>query len=172
MGERTSSKQDPESNRRFREDSSAAFSLRVHVDSQQMQVLDGETLVSTFPVSTSRFGIGTTEGSFCTPPGNFCVCEKIGDNAPEGAVFKARIATGEISEPGGDDDLILTRILRLEGCDPENANTYDRFIYIHGTNQEDLIGSPASHGCIRMRNKDILKLYDLVPVGTLLSIIV
>lgn len=147
------------------------LSIRVRVDLQRMEILQGETVVTTFPISTSKFGQGTEEGSFRTPLGNFRICEKFGDDAPRGAVFRARVQTGEIAEPGGPDDLILTRILRLDGCDPENSNTRDRYIYIHGTNQEDLIGSPASHGCVRMRNDDIVKLYDLAPVGTPLSII-
>jgi hypothetical protein len=84
--------------------------------------------------------------------------------------FKGRKPTGVIASPGGEEDLILSRILWLEGLDPENSNTRDRYIYIHGTNQEDLIGTPASHGCIRLRNNQMIELFDLVEEGTPLLI--
>jgi len=119
-----------------------------------------------YPISTSRFGIGTQSGSFKTPPGSFEIKKKIGDGAPLGAVFKSRLPTGEIGDPSMPDDLVQTRILWLHGLDPDNANTLDRYIYIHGTNHEDEIGQPASHGCIRMRNADIAELYDLIIEGT------
>lgn len=93
------------------------------------------------------------------------VAEKIGDGAPLWAEFKRRQPTGGISESGGEQDGILTRILWLSGLDAENANTRNRYIYFHGTNREDLIGTPASHGCIRLRNADIAELFDLVPEG-------
>src|SRR5690606_8466488 len=101
-----------------------------------------------------------------TPTGRFVVRGKIGEGAPSGTCFKNREPVG-CWHPGEacEDDMILTRIIRLDGLDPENANTYDRFIYIHGTNREDLIGSPASHGCIRLRNADMIELFDLVPDG-------
>jgi L,D-transpeptidase YbiS len=119
-----------------------------------------------YPVSTSRFGLGTESGSFKTPLGQFEISRKIGAGAPPGGVFKARVPTGEIGDPANPDDLIQTRILWLRGLDPENANTLDRYIYIHGTNHEAEIGSPASHGCIRMRNADVAQLFDFVPEGT------
>jgi lipoprotein-anchoring transpeptidase ErfK/SrfK len=119
-----------------------------------------------FPVSTSRFGLGAEPGSFKTPLGRFEISRKIGDGAPLGAVFKSRLPTGEIGDPANPDDLIQTRILWLHGLDPENANTFNRYIYIHGTNHEDQIGVAASHGCIRMRNADIAELFDLVPEQT------
>jgi lipoprotein-anchoring transpeptidase ErfK/SrfK len=86
--------------------------------------------------------------------------------APLWAEFKSRQPTGRIAEPGGEEDGVLTRILWLEGLDPENANTRGRYIYFHGTNREDLIGTPASHGCVRLRNEDMEELFDLVPEGT------
>lgn len=103
--------------------------------------------------------------SGCTPTGRFRISEKIGSGEVPGTIFVARRPVG-IWQPGttNDDDLILTRILRLDGLDPENANTMDRYIYFHGTNQEDRIGQPASHGCIRLRNDDILELFELVEV--------
>ncbi len=119
-----------------------------------------------YQVSTSQFGLGTEQGSFKTPLGRFEISEKIGADAPHGAVFKSRLPTGEIGDPSDPGDLIQTRILWLHGLDPENANTRDRYIYIHGTNHEVEIGTPASHGCIRMRNADVAELYDLVKEGT------
>lgn len=148
-----------------------SFSIRVHVGDQRMDLLDHGSVVASYPVSTSRFGLGFEPGSYRTPTGRFAVCEKIGDCAPLWAVFKSRVPTGEIGQPGGDEDGILTRILWLEGLDPENANTRERYIYIHGTNQESLIGTPASHGCVRMRNADIAELFPRVTPKTLVEIV-
>jgi Uncharacterized protein conserved in bacteria len=148
-----------------------SFSIRVHVRDQRMDLLDRGRVVTSYPVSTSRFGLGFEPGSYRTPTGRFAICEKIGEGEPLWAVFKSRIPTGEIAQPGGEEDGILTRILRLEGLDPENANTRDRYIYIHGTNQESLIGTPASHGCVRMRNADIADLFPRVACGCLVEIV-
>ena len=117
-------------------------------------------------VSTSRFGLGCEEGSFRTPTGNFRIAEKIGAGEPPWTVYKSRVPTGERATPGGSDDLVLTRILWLEGQDPENCNTRERYIYLHGTNQEELIGTPASHGCVRLSNEAIIDLFERVAVGT------
>ena len=148
------------------------ISLRVSVARQQMEVLDaaGEVL-RRYPVSTSRFGLGTEPGSLCTPTGRFRVGEKFGHGAEVGAVFKNRLATGENGLDATDDDLVLTRILWLEGDEDANANTRERYIYIHGTNHEVAIGEPASHGCVRMRNVDVAELYDLTPPGTVITIL-
>ena len=83
------------------------------------------------------------------------------------------MSTGALASPEavGEEDLILSRILWLEGLDPENANTRDRYIYLHGTNQESLIGTPASHGCVRLSNQDIIEIYEKVAVGTPVEII-
>jgi lipoprotein-anchoring transpeptidase ErfK/SrfK len=140
--------------------------LVVDVPGQSMTLFRGPRIERVFPVSTSRFGLGFEEGSFKTPVGRFVISEKIGEGAPLGSVFRARVPTGEIARGGGDGDLVLTRIFWLSGLDEVNANTHDRYIYIHGTNQEDSIGTPASHGCVRMRNQDIVDLFDLVEVGT------
>ena len=123
-----------------------------------------------YPVSTSQFGLGTEEGSFKTPPGRFEIAEKIGAGAPPGAVFKSRVATGALGDPADPEDLVQTRILWLHGLEPENANTRGRYIYIHGTNHEEEIGTPASHGCVRMRNSDIAELFELVAEGTPVTI--
>ena len=140
--------------------------LEVSVARQEVRVIWRDGRERVFPVSTSRFGLGTEEGSFRTPLGRFRIAEKIGAGAPLWSVFRRREATGEIAHQGGAEDLVLSRIFWLEGLDPENANTKERYIYFHGTNQEHLIGQAASHGCIRLRNADMVELFDLVPEGT------
>ncbi len=147
------------------------ISLRVHVPAQRLDLLRGDTVLASYPVSTSKFGLGSEPGSFRTPLGRFVVDARIGDGAPAWAVFKSRQPTGEIAHPGWEGDGILTRILWLHGLDPHNANTRDRYIYLHGTNEEHLIGTPASHGCIRLRNADIIDLFARVPAGTPVEIL-
>ncbi len=149
----------------------ATLSLLVNVARQTLELRENGRLLRQFPISTSRFGLGSEPGSFKTPLGKFAVSEKHGADAPLGAHFVSRQFTGHIAGPGGDEDLVLTRILWLEGLEPGNANTKDRYIYIHGTNQEHLIGTPASHGCVRMKNADICELYDLIPEGTPVEIV-
>ena len=126
---------------------------------------DGDE-VRSFPISSSRFGIGTEEGSNKTPLGNFRIAEKIGHAAASGTIFKSRVPLGPEDPLPETEDFVTTRILWLDGLDEENANTRDRFIYIHGTNHEHEIGEPASHGCIRMRNADLVELFDLIEPGT------
>lgn len=140
--------------------------IAVDVARQNLRVLDGAQIIAEFPVSTSRFGLGFEEGSYRTPTGRFVVHDKIGEGAEPWTIFRSRQNTGQVARAGGDDDLVLTRILTLHGLDPENANTLQRYVYIHGTNQENLIGQPASHGCVRLKNADMITLYDLVSVGT------
>ena len=142
------------------------WELRVDVARQVVDFLQDGRAVKSWPVSTSRFGLGCEPGSFKTPTGRFFVAEKIGAGAPLGMEFKSRQPTGRIAEPGGGEDSVLTRILWLAGTEPENGNTKERYIYFHGTNQEALIGTPASHGCVRLRNTDIAELFELVPTGT------
>ena len=141
-------------------------SLHVSVREQAVELRDasGRTL-RRYPVSTSRFGLGSEPGSLRTPLGRFCIAEKIGENAPLGAVFKSRVPTSEIGLHAADADLVLTRILWLEGLEPHNANTRSRYIYFHGTNHESQVGEPASHGCIRLRNADMVELFSLVEPG-------
>lgn len=138
--------------------------LEISLDDQTLRVIAGESILKTYRISTSSKGMGFVEGSNRTPTGNFEICEKIGDAAPLGTIFKSRQPAG-IWNPGNphQGDLVLSRILWLDGKDAENRNTYDRFIYIHGTNHEDKIGQPASHGCIRLGNADMIELFDLVP---------
>jgi len=147
------------------------ISLEVSVDDQRLDVFDAKRWLRSYPISTAAKGVGFGEGTLRTPLGRFRVKEKIGAGAALGTVFRSRVACG-IWHPGDavTDDLVLTRILRLDGLDPDNANTLKRCIYIHGTNREDLIGQPASHGCIRLRNEDMLELFELVPQGANLFI--
>lgn len=145
--------------------------LEISLDRQTLELFSDGIPVRTFTISSGEKGMGFAEGSFRTPTGRFVVSEKIGDGEPIHTRFQARVPIG-IWNPDHptEDDLILTRIIRLAGLDVENANTMDRYIYIHGTNREDLIGIPASHGCIRLGNEDMIDLFDSVSKGTEVSI--
>jgi lipoprotein-anchoring transpeptidase ErfK/SrfK len=145
---------------------SARTKIDISIGDQRLTLTsDGEVLRS-YPVSSSRFGIGTEEGSMKTPLGNFRIAEKIGHDAEPGTIFKARVALDPDDPLPETEDLITSRILWLDGIDEENANTRERFIYIHGTKHEDKIGLPASHGCIRMRDDDVIELFELVDETT------
>jgi lipoprotein-anchoring transpeptidase ErfK/SrfK len=146
--------------------------IQVSIARQELQLLEGDQIVAAYPVSTSKFGLGTEPGSNKTPLGRFRVAERHGDGAPLGTIFKSRQPVG-LWNPGDvtDGDYVLTRILWLEGLEEQNANTKERYIYIHGTNQEELIGQPASIGCVRMKNADVAQLYDLVPEGAEVEIV-
>jgi len=135
----------------------------ISVPQQRMALLDNGALVGTYPVSTSKFAIGDGPGSRGTPLGELEIAEKIGGDAPSGAVFKDRKRTGEILVPDAPGrDPVVTRILWLRGREAQNANAHSRYIYIHGTPEERNIGKPASFGCIRMRSRDVIQLYDVV----------
>jgi lipoprotein-anchoring transpeptidase ErfK/SrfK len=141
--------------------------IEVSIGTQSLRLFDGIRLVREWLCSTSKFGLGSLEGSNKTPLGSFIVQEKHGEGAESGTIFKSRQPVG-LWTPGMDtkSDFVLTRILWLHGTQPHNANTYSRYIYIHGTNDEKAIGRPASHGCVRLHNRSVTELYDLVPVGT------
>ena len=144
----------------------------IGVEDQQMALLRKGKLLAIYPVSTSKFGLGDRPGSYATPVGELRVRKKIGGGAPSGAVFKSRQLTGEIlpvDAPGRDP--ILTRILWLEGREPRNRNAFGRFIYIHGTPEERNVGTPVSFGCIRMKSRDVIELYDTVGVGARVTIL-
>jgi lipoprotein-anchoring transpeptidase ErfK/SrfK len=147
------------------------LSISISVPAQRLDLLENGIVVASWPVSTSRFGLGTEPGSYRTPTGRFVIADAIGADAEPWTVFKSRVPTGEIASPGGEEDGVLTRILWLDGRDADNTNTRDRYIYIHGTNQESLIGTPASHGCVRMRNSDIVDLFAQVGPGTAVDIV-
>lgn len=144
----------------------------VSVREQKLALLEKGSLVATFPVSTSKFGLGDRRGSCRTPLGELEIADKIGDTAPLGTVFKNRRRTGEVvtsNAPGRD--AIVTRIIWLRGREAQNANAFGRDIYIHGTPEERNIGLPVSYGCIRMRSADIMKLYSLVGRGAQVTIV-
>jgi L,D-transpeptidase YbiS len=154
----------------------ALLRLVVSLTRQSLTVERGGGPLARFPVSTSRHGPGERSGSLCTPRGLHVVRACIGAGQPEGAVFRGRRPTGEVwteelarRHPGRD--WILTRILWLGGCEPGrnrwgNVDTMARYIYIHGTPPTEALGVPGSHGCIRMGNADVMRLFDLVPAGT------
>ncbi|HWL54903.1 MAG TPA: L,D-transpeptidase [Chthoniobacteraceae bacterium] len=139
----------------------------ISVAEQRLKVLYNGTAVASYPISTSRFGLGDAPRSYKTPLGAFSICSKVGDNLPLGAVLKGRRFTGEVLAPNAPGrDPIVTRILRLEGLEPQNRRAFQRGIYIHGTPEERNIGRPVSYGCIRMRSRDVVELYKQIPVGT------
>jgi len=145
--------------------------LVILIDDQRLRVLRGDDRIREFAVSTSLHGTGFEKDSYKTPVGRFRIVEKIGEEEPVGTIFKCRLPVGIWNpDDASEDDLILSRILRLDGLDSENANTLERCIYIHGTNHEDMIGKPASHGCVRLANADMIELCGMVLVGTLVEI--
>jgi lipoprotein-anchoring transpeptidase ErfK/SrfK len=144
----------------------------ISVKDQKLALLDRDTLVAIYPVSTSKYGIGDSPRSYRTPLGELEVAQKIGDGMPAGTVFKDRRRTGEIvgvNAPGRDP--IVTRIIWLRGLELQNANAFSRDIYIHGTPEERNIGLPVSYGCVRMRSEDVIKLYDTLGRGARVSIV-
>lgn len=140
--------------------------IYVHIPSQTLDILDEEKLLRRYVISSSRHGLGSEPGSNRTPVGRFRIAEKHGDGAEPGMVFVSRQPTGQIGNEDDPKDHVQTRILWLDGLEETNANTYDRYVYIHGTNAESRLGLPASEGCIRMSNSDVIDLYDLIEAGT------
>jgi hypothetical protein len=144
----------------------------VSVKDQKLMVMAKGARLATYPVSTSKFGLGDNWGHMTTPLGFMQVAKKIGDNAPVGAVFRNRRFTGEIIKPNAPGrDPVITRIIWLRGLQASNAHAYSRCIYIHGTPEERNIGRPASYGCIRMKSQDVADLYAKLPVGALVEVV-
>lgn len=128
-----------------------------------------------YDISTGKTGFGNKSGSGQTPTGIHRIKEKYGNGAPSGTIFRARQNTGKIAEIYTEEfdtpeDFVTSRIMWLDGCEAQNRNSHSRYIYIHGTPEEGLIGKPASHGCIRMKNRDVIELYNLVTSGTYVNI--
>ena len=145
--------------------------LVVDVERQRAVLIENGAAKAVWPVSSARAGIGGAEGSYRTPPGWHRVHRRIGDGAEEGSVFVSREPTGEVwRREARDDDLILTRILTLDGLEeginrgPGN-DSLERYIYLHGTNHELLLGRPVSHGCVRLSNTDICCLFAFMREG-------
>ena len=152
-------------------------SIKINVTQQQLDLYgDDGKLLQQYPVSTSKYGTGNENGSEKTPLGLHRIKDKIGGAMPVNEVFIGRIPHGnldECKERGVElpDDVIMSRILWLDGMEPGRnhgsyVDTYQRYIYIHGTNDEANIGKPSSIGCIRMRNEDVVDLYRLVEIGS------
>lgn len=150
----------------------ATIAVIVSVPDQKLAVVRNGERIAEYPVSTSKFGVGDRLRSFRTPLGTLQVAAKIGKGAPAGAVFKSRQRTGEIIRPNTRGrDPIVTRILHLRGLESCNAHAFGRGIYIHGTPEERSIGRRASYGCIRMRSRDVVRVFDSIPVGTRVEIV-
>ncbi|MBI5430037.1 MAG: L,D-transpeptidase [Nitrosomonadales bacterium] len=156
--------------------------ITIHIPTQQLELFDDAgRLLRRYAVSTAAQGAGEESGSFCTPRGRHVIRAKIGAGQPENAVFAGRRPTGEIYTPelGAQfpgRDWILSRILWLSGCEPGfnrlgKSDTMRRYIYIHGTPDSVPMGIPDSHGCVRMRNADLVELFDRVTAGTAVEII-
>ena len=153
------------------EASTLSTEVIISVPDQALALVDRGRLIARYPVSTSKFGIGDSAGSYCTPLGTLFVSAKFGDNLPPGAVIKNRVPTGELvttNAPGRD--AIVARVIWLRGMEAQNRGARDRCIYIHGTPEERRIGKPASFGCIRMRSRDVIAVYSSVHIGMHVSI--
>ena len=148
-----------------------SVSLLVRISEQMLYVLDElEEVIQKYPVSTSKYGVGNKEGSFQTPVGRHYVKQKIGEHAAMNEVFVGRKPVGVLEDLQAQqvdlpEDVITSRIMWLQGMEEginkgEDIDSYQRYIYIHGTYEEDKIGTPASHGCIRMRNDDVIDLFE------------
>ena len=154
--------------------------ISISVSQQRLSLREDDRLIMDVAVSTAANGVGENMGSECTPLGLHRIRAKIGAGCELNTVFQGRRSTGEIYDAGlaqryPERDWILTRILWLCGMEPGknrlgNVDTMRRFIYIHGTPDNVVLGQPGSHGCIRMRNSDIVRLFDLVDVGTRVDI--
>lgn len=155
--------------------------IEISIAKQALYLHRASDDVQTYQVSTAKNGVGERENSGCTPRGKHVIAEKIGQDAPINSVFVARQATGEIYDATlaamhPTRDWILSRILWLSGCEAgvnqgEGCDTYRRYIYIHGTPDTEPMGIPLSHGCIRMRNIDVIDLFAQVAKGTVVQIV-
>jgi len=151
------------------------FVLTVNIAAQTVSLFEDNKFIKKYSCSTSRFGIGQIEGSNRTPLGLHRIAEKIGGGEPAGTVFQSREVVGHTSQPGFADAKITTRILWLEGLEPGfnqggSVDSHRRYIYIHGTADQETIGAPASCGCIHLADEDLIPLFDLLPAGTLVWI--
>lgn len=150
-----------------------ALGVWVSVREQTMRIVHNGFVVWEARCATAKKGTGSQMNSYKTPLGWHSVAKKVGDGAPWGQVFEGAQPTREIWKPGQivNKDLVLTRILWLSGEEPGknkggNVDSYKRYIYIHGTNEEETIGAPSSMGCVRLRNDDVIEAYEKVPLGT------
>ncbi len=152
----------------------------VSIVEQKLLLVKNREIVKSYPISSSAYGVGNKAGSNKTPLGTHSISHKIGDGAEIGTVFRSRANTRQIAtiytdKTDVEDDLVTTRIMWLQGMESgvnkgKGIDSHARYIYIHGTPEEGLIGAPASHGCIRMKNHDVVELFDAVRKGTLVEI--
>jgi hypothetical protein len=153
--------------------------LYVSVQRQALYHVHDGKLLAEYAIATAGNGLGTQRDSYRTPTGLHRIREKIGDDVPPFGILKDRVFTGEFADPdfaGLDKDWITSRVLWLEGLEPGhnqggNVDSYERYIYIHGTANERSIGTPSSKGCVRMRNSDVIALYAMIPVGALVVVL-
>ncbi len=154
--------------------------LEIDISEQRLYVMRNNVIISSYPISSSEYGEGSTANSFKTPLGDHVIKEMIGDGAKINTIFKSRINTSRqaeiIDHPlDSDDDYVTSRIMLLDGIEPginkgKGIDSFNRYIYIHGTHEEGLIGLKASHGCIRMFNSDAIDLFNVVKKGTKVQI--
>lgn len=155
--------------------------LVVSLEEQCMYVLKGDSVYKEYHISGAALGAGNQSGSNQTPLGLHRIKERYGEEVPLGGILKSRQFTGEVATIYTDsvdveEDHVTTRIMWLEGMEPGinkggNVDSYNRYIYIHGTPEEGLIGQPASHGCIRMYNKEVIELFEASSVGDMVLIL-
>lgn len=156
------------------------YHIEINISAQCLRLYHGNQVVKEYPISTARHGPGERMDSECTPRGEHVIAEKIGGDCPVNTVFVSRRPTGEIYTPKlgkqfPERDWILTRILWLQGSEPGknlggNVDSHERFIYIHGAPDDVEVGSPGSRGCIRMRNDDVIEVYNAVEIGARVSL--
>ena len=145
--------------------------IQISIKDQKLYLIDSDSIIKEYDISTSKYGVGNESNSNKTPLGKHKIKNMYGKDAALGTIFKGRANTGKIATINTDSvfretDLVTTRIMWLDGKEESNKNSYLRYIYIHGTPEEGLIGTPSSHGCIRMRNSDVIELFERVKIGT------
>ena len=152
------------------------LSIEIDISLQRLYLVDNSTIISSYPISSSKYGEGSKQNSFKTPLGSHMIKEMIGDQVPKNTIFISRINTQReakiiYDQENSDNDYVTTRIMWLDGLEDgknkgKGVDSYNRYIYIHGTHEEGLIGQKASHGCIRMFNSDVIELFNVVKKGT------
>ena len=155
--------------------------IEVNISKQTLSLFEGNDVIKQYSISTAKNGPGEQMDSECTPRGKHLIREKIGAGCEANTVFVGREPTGELYHPElreqfPDRDWILTRILWLSGCEADinkggNVDSYDRYIYIHGSPDDVSMAVPSSRGCVRMRNQDMIELFELVEIETSVNII-
>ena len=152
------------------------LSIEIDISKQRLFLLENSVITSSYPISSSKYGEGSKQNSFKTALGQHVIKKMIGNDAPKNTIFISRINTKRQAdiihkEESSDDDYVTTRIMWLDGQENginkgKGVDSYNRYIYIHGTHEEGLIGQKASHGCIRMFNSDVIELFNKVNKGT------